>query len=313
MKAVIVGLGVQGKKRKIILNKNEFVYTVDPFNKEADFNSIKKIPLSLYDTVFICTPESEKLNLISFCLENKKHFLIEKPFPVLPLKQFNKLRSRIENSNQVCYVGYNTRFEPYIVKLKKFLKKKIIGRVYSCKIFYGNGTARLIKSSYWRDNGHGVIDDLFPHIFDLLHYFYENKIFNLNLSIKKHISFFYNKFENKTADNAVLNINKKKSFFSLEASYCSWKNSFCCEIIGNKGSLHLNSLSKWGEVILKFRKRMYPSGSPNEKVYCMKKKDITFKQEYNFFKKLILKKKNNNLSKELWINQNLYILKKKMN
>ena len=32
----------------------------------------------------------------------------------------------------------------------KFYKKKFLGKIYYCGIFYGNGTARLVKSP-WRD------------------------------------------------------------------------------------------------------------------------------------------------------------------
>lgn len=190
MKVVIVGLGNQGIKRKKFLNKNEFIYSVDPYNKNADFKSIKSVPLSLYDTIFICTPENEKINLIKFCLKNNKNFLIEKPFPILSKNQFNKLSNSIIKSKVVFYVAYNHRFEPFIIKLKKFLKNKILGNIYSFKLFYGNGTAKLIKNSPWRDKGHGVIDDLFPHMLDLIYYFNKNMSLNINLSKKKNYYFF---------------------------------------------------------------------------------------------------------------------------
>ena len=40
----------------------------------------------------------------------------------------------------------------------------------------------------------------------------------------------------------------------------------------NKGSLHLNSLCKWGPSVLKLRKRVFPSGKPIEKKFIIKKK-----------------------------------------
>ena len=43
MKAIVVGMGVQGEKRKKILGDN-FVYSVDKF-KKADFKEINQIPL----------------------------------------------------------------------------------------------------------------------------------------------------------------------------------------------------------------------------------------------------------------------------
>ena len=63
MKAIIVGMGVQGKKRKKFLGR-DFVYTVDKFAK-ADFKSIYKVPLNKFDTVFTCVPDHEKLKIVN--------------------------------------------------------------------------------------------------------------------------------------------------------------------------------------------------------------------------------------------------------
>ena len=76
MKTLIVGLGNQGLKRKEYLNK-DFVGSVDPLNKKAEFKNIKNVDLSLYNSVLLCVPDSEKLELIRYCLNNKKHVLVE--------------------------------------------------------------------------------------------------------------------------------------------------------------------------------------------------------------------------------------------
>ena len=55
MKVVIVGMGIQGLKRKKILGKN-FCYSVDSA-KKANFKSVKAVPMKNYDTVFICVPD----------------------------------------------------------------------------------------------------------------------------------------------------------------------------------------------------------------------------------------------------------------
>jgi predicted dehydrogenase len=311
MKVIIVGLGIQGLKRKNILKKNEFVGSVDPYKIDANYRSIKEVSLDSYDTVFICTSENKKIEYIDFCLKNNKNFLVEKPFPILSLKKFNELKLRINKSNKVCYVAYNHRFEPYIIKLRSFLKKKKIGKIYSCKLFYGNGTSKLIKNSTWRDKGGmGVIQDLFPHLMDICDYFFTLKKLKLKSLVNSKKLFISNKFENISADHAILNSKVNNIFFQLEASYCMWKNKFYCEIIGEKGSLHLNSLCKWGRTVFKYRKRVLPSGVPSEKVYFVnKKKDLTWKSEHVFFKNLILKKKKNNLKRDLWINQNILKIK----
>ena len=79
-----------------------------------------------------------------------------------------------------------------------------------------------------------------------------------------------------------------------------WKNTLRCDIIGTKGSIHLNSLCKWGPSVLKLRKRIIPSGKPIEKKFIIKKS--TWKLEHNYFFKLIKSKKISNLSNDIYIN-----------
>ena len=43
-----------------------------------------------------------------------------------------------------------------------------LGEIYSCRMFYGNGTARLVRESDWRDQGAGVLPDLGSHLLDTL-------------------------------------------------------------------------------------------------------------------------------------------------
>ena len=50
------------------------------------------------------------------------------------------------------YVGYNHRFEPHLVKAKDYLIKKLLGKIYYFKIYYGNGTAKLVNKSWRKKN-----------------------------------------------------------------------------------------------------------------------------------------------------------------
>ena len=40
-----------------------------------------------------------------------------------------------------------------------------LGKIFRCRMFYGNGTARLVRDSEWRDQGAGV-PDLGSHVLD---------------------------------------------------------------------------------------------------------------------------------------------------
>ena len=297
MKILIVGLGVQGKKRKKLL-KRKFVFaTVDNKNKDADFKKIEDAPLKKYDSVFVCTPDSEKLKILKYCIENKKNALIEKPLVADTSKKIKELENKANKANLIFYSAYNHRFEPHFINIKKIVESKVLGKIYYCYLFYGNGTARLVRNSKWRDKGLGIIQDLGPHLMDTIKFW-----FNKELKFKK---IFQNKFENKSPDHAILFSKKNKFFIKLEMSMCMWKNTLRCDIIGSKGSIHLDSLCKWGPSTLKILQRKLPSGQPKEKKIIIKKKDPTWILEHKHFFTLLKLRKKNNFSKDIWINKNL--------
>ena len=52
MKVVIVGVGVQGKKRQAIAGR-DVVATVDPIESNAEYRSIDQVPLDSYDAACV--------------------------------------------------------------------------------------------------------------------------------------------------------------------------------------------------------------------------------------------------------------------
>ena len=85
---------------------------------------------------------------------------------------------------------------------------------------------------------------------------------------------------------------------------------FYCDLIGSKGSAHLNSLCKWSKNTFSYRKRKFPSGPPKEKVFSVKSSDPTWKREYLFFKNLIKSKAKTSFKRDLILNSCLYNLRK---
>ena len=180
-------------------------------------------------------------------------------------------------------------------KLKKFWKKKIIGKIYYARIFYGNGTSTLVKKSDWRDKKSGIITDLGSHLFDICNFIFNKPLKKIKL-IKS------SRFENKSPDHAIINLFVDKVFVNLEMTYTMWRNSFYLDVIGSKGSIHINSLCKWSDSRLILRKRKFPSGKPHEKVFNYKKGDPTWLLENNHFKNKVKKKALTNLKNDNLIN-----------
>ena len=297
MRTIIVGMGVQGEKRKKFLGK-DYKYSIDKF-KKADFKTIYQVPLDDYDAVLVCVPENEKLKIINYSIKNKKHVLIEKPFLVKKNKILKNIEKIAQKNKVVCYTAYNHRFEPNIIKMKRLIESKKLGKIYSCRLFYGNGTSLLVKKSKWRDKGKGVLTDIGSHLIDISLYLFGKKVTFLK-------TLELNRFENKAPDHSILRLEIGKIKIELEMTLCMWKNTFSCDVIASKGSAHLDSLCKWSKNTFKFCKRKFPSGKPNEKIVSFKKGDPTWKAEYLFFKKLVNANIKTNLSKDLIIN-NLFL------
>ncbi len=299
---VVIGMGVQGLKRANFEKKN-FVGFVDPNNKKAKFEKISKVPLETYNSAFVCTPDNKKEKIINYLLKNKKNVLVEKPLYFKDKNVIKKLYALARKNKVVLYTAYNHRFEPHLKKIKYLIKKKKIGKIYLCNIFYGNGTSLLVKKSPWKDKGKGIILDLGSHLIDLSDYLFA-------LKKKESFKLIDNiKFENLSPDYSRFSYYGKKLQINFEMSYCIWKNSFFLDLIGKNGSIHMKCLCKWGPSELIIRKRIKPSGIPKSKNFKIKLKDPTWEEEYLYFKKKVTDKKvKNNEEKDIWINNILNLL-----
>jgi scyllo-inositol 2-dehydrogenase (NADP+) len=296
MRVVVAGLGIQGKKRLAIAG-SEAVATVDPVNTQAQYRDIKEVPLESFDAALLCVPDQVKFELISYLLENKKHVLVEKPILTDDDSQIKKLMDLARRNETTCYTAYNHRFEPHFVNLRNVIKSGQLGEIYSARLFYGNGTARDVKLSNWRDKGAGVLPDLGSHLLDTLLFWFGD------ITSREFAPVSFSRFENKSYDHVVF-ASKGKPQFMLEATLLSWRNTFTADIFAEKGSAHINCLCKWGPSTLTVRQRVLPSGRPTEEVQVIESKDPTWQAEYDHFKALCQTGRSN-LDNDLWINQTL--------
>ncbi len=291
MKVIVAGLGIQGRKRKAVA-ANDVVATVDPIVPDADYKSVEAVPLDRYDTALVCTPDEAKFPILSFLLSNGKHVLVEKPL----LEDTNRIRTLHQlavSSGVACYTAYNHRFEPHIARLRTLLSEGAIGKVYQARLFYGNGTAMDVKRSVWRDKGMGVLPDLGSHLLDMC-------LFLFGTVDSDFQPWAFNRFENRAFDHFICGSNGSPKI-ELEMSLVSWRNTFTADIHGELGSLHIHGLCKWGSSVLTIRRRVMPSGRPEEKRYQLESPDPTWGIEYRHFIDACSRAESN-LENDVWIN-----------
>lgn len=276
MNCIVVGLGVQGKKRIEILGEN-IVSTVDKYNT-AQYKSIADVPTNIYTTVFNCVPDDDKLSIIEYCILNSKNIMVEKPL-ILRENQFKNLENRCNEAGILLTTAYNHRFEPHIYNTKQLLEKERIGKILGIRIFYGNGTAHLVRNTKWKNEGLGVGIDLGSHLMDLLMYFFGKQDFDFNSRSWSYIT--------DCPDRVVILGNFGQISVNMEMTYLSWKNTFELEIYGDEGTIKINSLCKWSESILYLSKRVHPSGIPEQTQTVASKGDTTWALEIdNFFENI---------------------------
>jgi scyllo-inositol 2-dehydrogenase (NADP+) len=299
MRVVIVGLGVQGEKRARVAG-DDANGTVDPINMAADYRRLEDAPINSYDAALLCVPDEAKMELINFLLQNGKHCLVEKPL-IADDDDLERIARMAKESGVVCYTAYNHRFEPHFIRMKNVLESGELGKVYSLRMFYGNGTARLVRESAWRDQGTGVLPDLGSHLLDTLSFWVRE------VEARKFTIVTANCFENKTFDHINFGSSGIPDL-QLEMTLMSWRNHFYADVTAEHGSAHITSLCKWGPTEFVLRDRKLPSGRPNERITRLVQSDPTWDAEYTYFKAICSDPRAHNFGNtqtDIWINSTL--------
>ena len=292
MRCLIVGVGVQGRKRRAVAGA-DVAATVDPVAPDANYRTLEDVPLDLYDAALVCTPDRAKHAALSYLLSHRKHVLVEKPLLSDDPAALHGLEELARQSGVACYTAYNHRFEPHVRRLKDVLNAGTLGAIYLARFFYGNGTARDVQRSPWRDQGAGVLTDLGSHLLDLT-------LFLFGAQPGPFVPWGAYRFENRAYDHCAFGV-AGKPVFEYQTSLVCWRNTFSIDIIGEKGSAHVHGLCKWGPSTLTVRKRVLPSGRPEEEVKTVTGPDPTWELEHAHFRQLC-RGGGTNPANDIWIN-----------
>lgn len=278
-KILIIGFGSIGEKHFKVLNKLSYkteilVYTKRKKLKINFTNSLYKVIDFNPDFIFVCSETNRHLNHIEFINKHfrKKIVLIEKPI-------FHK-NINTEFKNNLYLVGYNLRFHPVILFIKKKIKKlKTFSVKISCSSYLPDWRPNRDYSKTYssiKKAGGGVLLDL-SHEFDYLQWLfgkitkiekiYIDKISNLKINVE---------------DISIILGKIKKIFFNININFFSKVNERIIIIDAANYTIKGNLLESKVEIFNKNKNYTYNFSKQSMLSYLSQDRNLLSQNFKNF-------------------------------
>ena len=189
------------------------------------------------DVTFITNPTTEHLPIAIKAAQQGSHLFIEKPISH-NLEQIDQLFSLTKTNNKLCFVGFNMRFHPNLIKIKELLKKKIIGKVLFSRIQVGQYLPNWHPEEDYRKSysakkelGGGVVLTLI-HEIDYAYWLFGEI---------KEVTAFTEKLSSLEIDvedtAAIIMKTRNNSLIEVHLDYLQNPPVRNCEVIGEKGKI----------------------------------------------------------------------------
>ena len=224
-----------------------------------------------------------------------KHALVEKPLHADSEAELTELERLARGTGAVCYTAYNHRFEPHYVRMRDLIASGALGSIYRCRMFYGNGTARLVRNSEWRDQGAGVLPDLGSHLLDTARFLVRRyrRRFSPGLGQPVREPRARSCGDRLARRIAAAGIGDDAAVLGaiISPATCSRKTA---PPISNR-------CANGGRPPSPIARRVLPSGRPPEAAVTLVQDDPTWALEYDHFKQLVAAKTPTDLANDRWL------------
>lgn len=249
MKYLFVGLGSVGQRHlknlRNITDDPILAYRTTTKNFEelnnkynlTSYTDLKKAFEQKPDVVFITNPTSLHMPIALQAAKHNCHLFIEKPI-FHSLQNIEKLFSLMEKNNKICFVAFNYRFHPNLIKIKELLNKKQIGRILFARIQAGQYLPDWHPDEDYRKGysakrelGGGVVLTLI-HEIDYVYWLFGeiNSLFAFTDKISS--------LEIDVEDIAeILLKTKNNTLLEIHLDYLQRPATRTCDIIGEKGRI----------------------------------------------------------------------------
>jgi len=253
MKAVIIGSGLQARRRgqAILDSKGDFLVGIYSDNLETasnlsnffgcqSFSSVTQLlEAEGVDIVIVCTPPDSHFSYSKMALDAKKHVLVEKPF-TQNSEQSYALLQLARNSDSILRCGFNHRFHPAILELKRKIDTGELGAIKFSRSLYGIG----LRDEYqheWRANpsvaAGGQFMEQGSHLVDLMQFL----VGHINSIFLKPMNFILPSTSGEDSGLALLT-HDNGAISNITSTLLQWHNRFSIEIFGENGFATIEGL-----------------------------------------------------------------------
>ena len=226
----LVGLSVNSRKTA---RQQNIKYSVPVF---IDY---QKLINQLHpDIVSIASPTSTHVEIAKHCLAQKIHVLLEKPIAPT-LQQVQQLQSFHEKlkSPPVLMIGFIERFNPVVVEAKKLINRRKLGRL---RLYSATRSGPRPPKP-----GSDVLLDLGIHDLDLFHHLTNQSLVENTNRSQPTKTFIQQSPQSSHPDYVALSsYTDSNLIFHLQTDWLRYTPQRETRIVGDKGELHLNFLTK---------------------------------------------------------------------
>ena len=128
------------------------------------------------DAISICTPPDTHEEIALKAFEHGSHILCEKPLATT-VESGKKMVEASKSKKRILMVGFHRRFSPNYQMAKKYILEGRLGHVYCVedRFIEPHPLFGWAKSQWYIEPGiGGVVNDLAPHVFDMLNYIFDD-------------------------------------------------------------------------------------------------------------------------------------------
>lgn len=192
------------------------------------------------NAVIICLPNDMHAEAAISAFESGKHVYLEKPISISTYEA-GKVLKAWSGANLVGMTGFNLRFSPVYLSLKKHIESGTIGEITCVRTVFSYWRREFPEWRKHRGSGGGALLDIGSHHVDLIRYILDTDMTRVSATIGSH---------NTEGDNAVCEFRTAggidvQSYFSITSI-----DEDKIEVYGTRGKLSADRFNSCLRVVI---------------------------------------------------------------